>query len=356
MKKTRITMLITNLGTGGAQHMVHEMVKYIDKAAFDVTVLCCRPKNNDPLEALVERECPVIYLGVTGPVTPITLAKVFRAIQKTKPDVVHAHMGGALFGAMWSALFKKRLVITVHTRAETAFRPNIKKQVQRALKAGMTKMVAVSFENARAVKENFGLDNSKCTYVNNGIDLARFTNKAHEGFVLINVAHHDENKNQAALIRCFARLHEKHPDTKLLLLGDGPTHQDLMVQAAELGVANAVTFTGNVPNTQDYYAVSDLYVQCSFVEAMPLSVLEAMAAGLPIVSTHVGGLADVVQDNGILVPAGDEEALYCAIEKIYTQTPEQTQTMCDASGRLVQDYSSESMARAYEKIYEEMQQ
>jgi len=87
---------------------------------------------------------------------------------------------------------------------------------------------------------------------------------------------------------------------------------------------------------------------------MPLSVLEAMAAGLPIVATNVGGLSDVVQDNGILVPAGDEDALYKAIEQIYMQSKEATEKMSQASLRIVQNYSSESMARAYEKIYEEM--
>ena len=156
------------------------------------------------------------------------------------------------------------------------------------------------------------------------------------------------------MIRCFARLHAAHPETRLLLLGDGANHERLKALAAELGVSDAVTFTGNVSNTEDYYAVSDLYVQSSFREAMPLSVLEAMAAGLPIVATRVGGLCDVVRDNGFLVPPGDEDALYAAIQDVYEMDAAQRTAMSQASLELVQGYSSVSMARAYEKIYQEM--
>jgi glycosyltransferase involved in cell wall biosynthesis len=131
-------------------------------------------------------------------------------------------------------------------------------------------MAAVSAENADMVRDYFGLKAEQYTYVNNGIDLQRFGRKEHEGFTLINVARHDDNKNQAMLIRCFARLRKIIPDIKLLLLGDGPTHGSLMQLADELGMAEAVTFTGNVANTEDYYAASDIYVQTSFREAMPL--------------------------------------------------------------------------------------
>lgn len=224
--------------------------------------------------------------------------------------------------------------------------------VRAALRMGKTKLVAVSQENAALVQAYYGQEQS--AWVNNGIDLSRFRKDAHRYFTLINVARQDDNKNQAALIRCFARLHAQYPETRLLLLGDGVNHEKLKALVAELGISDVVTFTGNVTNTEDYYAHSDLYVQCSLQEAMPLSVLEAMAAGLPIVSTHVGGLADVVKDNGILVPAGEEDALYEAILSVYRQTPEKRTAMEQASLRLVQAYSSAGMARAYEKIYDEM--
>lgn len=354
MKKKKLTIILDAFTMGGAEHMVYELAKNVDTNRFDVCVLCYMKPTNSLLEKQAITSFPVIYLDQSGHVTPGMIVRVIRALQKTKPDVVHAHLGGAAFGAIWSLLFRKSLVITVHTKPEKAFTRKIEALVRIALRTGRTKLIAVSKENETMVKDYYGLDNQKCACVNNGIDLERFYRKEHEAFTLINVARQDDNKNQAALIRCFARLHERFPNTRLLLLGDGMNHAALKQQAAVLGVADAAVFTGNVSNTEDYYAVSDLYVQSSFREAMPLSVLEAMAAGLPVVATNVGGLPDVVQENGILVPVGDDDALYGAMEQICLQSKEISDKMSQASIRIVQNYSSEAMARAYQKIYDEV--
>ena len=354
MEKKRLTIMINGFGFGGAQNMVYEQLKNVDTDRYEVSVVSNIPKSTSTLEDQVCALFPVTYLNGGNAVTPKTVFQMVKAIQTTKPDIVHAHLGSVGFAAVWSMLYRKPLVITAHTKPEKAFSPKIEKMVRLALKTKRTKLVAVSEDNAKRLREYFGLDEKLCACVNNGIDLDRFIRKEHDGFTLIHVGRQDENKNQAALIRCFARLHEKESNTKLLLLGDGDQHQKLIALAEQLGIADAVTFTGNVPNTEDYYAISDLYVQCSHREAMPLSVLEAMATGLPIVSTDVGGLSDVVQDNGILVPDNDEEALYQAIEKIYEQSAEETEKMCAASGRIVENYSSKGMSAAYEKIYSEM--
>lgn len=351
MTPIKLTTLLDAFTMGGAEHMIYEHIKNIDTQHFDLNVLCYMQKQNTLLAERVEKQVPVTYLNQGGHITLKTIWRVVRAIQDSKPDIVHAHMGGAAFGAIWSILFGKPLVITIHAKPGEGFNKRIETLVRIALTSKRTKLVAVSAENEQLVKSYYHINSAQCVCVNNGIDIKRFGRKEHEFFTLINVARQDDNKNQAMLLRCFAKFHKSAAETKLLLLGDGPNHENLKDLAKELGICDAVTFTGNVANTEDYYAVSDLYVQTSFREAMPLSVLEAMAAGLPVVSTNVGGLADVVQDNGILVLAGDEEALYQAITKCYQSSPEEKKIMGKASLRIVQDYSAESMAKQYEKIY-----
>lgn len=350
--KKRLVILLGGFAIGGAEHMVYELVKHINRERYNVTVLCYMPKQNTALESQVEKICQVLYLNETGTIKPSAILKALRALRKLRPDVVHAHLGGSGFGAIWAFLTGKHFVVTAHTKPEKAFSSKIEKFVRLALKRENTTLVGVSEENKILLKQYFNVDDHKLCCVNNGVDLGRFRREAHEGFTLINVARQDENKNQAVLLRCFAQLYKQDNTVKLLLLGDGPMHEKLKKQAEEWGLSEAVTFTGNVSNTEDYYAVSDLYVQTSHREAMPLSVLEAMAAGLPIISTDVGGLKDVVQDNGILVPDNNEEALYQAIMKIYSQSPEEAKRMEKASHRIVQAYSSEAMACAYEIIYD----
>lgn len=354
MKKIKLLVILGTFGFGGAEHMVCEMIKNIDCKKYDVNVLCTLSRKDIDLTRNVESVCPVTFLNQDQKIGPRQLAKVMRAISKMKPDIIHAHMGGSGFAAPWSVIHRKPLVITIHTKPEREFSKKIEMLIRAALRFGKTKLVAVSEENLTRVKAYYGVDEHKAKCVNNGIDTNRFTRKKHSAFTLINVARHDENKNQAALIRCFARLHRENANTRLLLLGDGDTHQNLVRLVDELGLSDAVEITGNIPNTEDYYAVSDVYVQCSHVEAMPISVLEAMAAGLPIVATDVGGLRDVVKDNGVLVADNDEEALYQAILSIYKQDEEKNKAMCEESQRIVQDYSSERMAQKYEKIYQEM--
>lgn len=352
MKK--LTILLPTLSMGGAEHMVYELVKKLDTSRFAPLIVCYQRRVDSELARQVEADFPVTYLNQSGKINLMTALHILRSIRRTKPDVVHAHLGGAGFGAIWCALFHKPLVITVHTRPEKAFTKKIEALVRIALHSSNAGIVAVSAENQMLLQEYFHPAPEKCLCVNNGIDLNLFHHKIHESFTLINVARHDDNKNQAMLLRCFAKFHGTAPETKLLLLGDGPNHEKLKDLAKELGVADAVTFTGNVANTEDYYAVSDLYVQCSFREAMPLSVLEAMASGLPIVSTNVGGLSDVVQDNGILVVPGDDEALFQAISQCYHANEEEKSTMSKASLRIVQDYSAEKMAEKYEEIYSDL--
>ena len=122
-------------------------------------------------------------------------------------------------------------------------------------------------------------------------------------------------------------------------------------KCVKLGVDNAVCLPGNVPDAEKYYAIADVYVQTSHREAMPLSILEAMAAGLPIISTDVGGVRDVVNQNGILIADNDIQGLLNAITAIIELDENERVVYSKKSIELVQDYSSKKMANEYYKIY-----
>lgn len=108
---------------------------------------------------------------------------------------------------------------------------------------------------------------------------------------------------------------------------------------------------GEVSNVEDYYAISDVYVQSSHREALPMSILEAMAAGLPIISTDVGGIRDVVKGNGILVEEANDDALYYAMKKIYDSSEKVISEIQKESFLLSESYSSKKMAVSYMNLY-----
>ena len=348
--KKKVLIILPSFAMGGAENMVYELSNHINPRNFDVSVLCYCGKQNTSLEKKAEDRIDVHYADCAGTVTPQKIHTVFREINKIRPDVVHAHMGGVLYAALWTLKNRKPLVVTIHTTPQKAFSNLVEKVLRFRMKFGGCRLVAVSEENKRLADQYFKLK-VPCEFVNNGVDLKRFYHKEHESFTFINVARQDDNKNQKMLIEAFKKVHEIYKDTKLILVGDGPNHEMLQVLCAELGMQDDVLFTGNIANVEDYYAISDVYVQTSQREALPMSILEAMAAGLPIISTNVGGIRDVVKQNGYLIEDGDYDALIEKMTSQHNMTNADRSVLSGQSSILVDGFSAEKMAKKYEDIF-----
>lgn len=350
--KIKLLTILGGLSEGGAQHMAYELIRSLDKSKYECVVLCSGRKVNSALEKKLEKVCQVIYCDHTGRITPKTFLSVMRAISHINPDIIHAHMGSVAFAIPWTRFHKKPLVVTVHTKPEKAFSKKNENQVRRALRRHNFRLIAVSEDNYYKVQEYFNINDEHVSFINNGIDINRYGRQPHEGFAFVNVARQDENKNQAAIVRAFRRIVDDFYIARLYLVGDGPCHNDLIELSKSLGLTDYVHIPGQTANPEEYYAVSDVYVQSSHREAMPLSVLEAMAAGLPIISTDVGGLRDVVKDNGILVPDDDEENLYNAMRTFLQMSGSEFDKMSAVSKKIVEEYSSDKMAERYSTVYQ----
>ena len=347
-----LLLVIHALNIGGGERVVTELVKKIEKEKYSVEVLIIGKRIENALTEIVEKSVPVRYLDISGKVTPRKIVYVMKSIESIAPDIVHSHLGGNIYCLLWALLKSKKLVITAHTIPQKAFHGYTEKLVRIALKLNRLVLVAVSEENYIKMKDYFNIDDRKCKCVNNGIDEDDFKREGHDGFVFINVARQDLNKNQALILRCFAKVYALCPNVKLLLLGDGPTHGDLLQQKQELHLGDEVQILGNVNDPSKYYAISDCYVQASHREALPMSVIEAMAAGLPVISTNVGGLKDVVKSNGYLVEDGAEEDYFRVMLRLLELPKDEYNILSKESKKIVHGvYSSKVMAENYENIY-----
>ena len=348
--RRRLLIIINALSMGGAEQMVYQLVRSLNKE-YQPQILCYGSFQGNALEAKIEKVCPVKYLGIKSRIGIKEYRLVFSAIKELNPDIVHAHQGGVTFALPWCALNKKPLCVTVHSKPEKAFSKANTALIRMMKGALKLKMVAVSKENLPLVKSYYKLKDNLCTFVNNGIDTKHFYKTPHDNFTFINVARQDQNKNQAGILKAFSDIHKAHNSARLILVGDGPCHESLKESASELGVSDAVKFTGLVSDAAEYYAASDVYLQYSFREGLPLSVLEAMASGLPIISTNVGGLKDVVNKNGVLITAGNDDELISVMRKMITASSDELAAMSEISKELVLEYSAESMAEKYKDIY-----
>ena len=175
----------------------------------------------------------------------------------------------------------------------------------------------------RLATEVWRLPRGHVHYVPNGIDLARFAvpRRANDVPVIGTVAALRPEKNLGRLIRAFAAVRAQRP-CRLVIAGGGPERAGLEALAAELGVAADVTFPGHVADTPALYAGFDVFALSSDTEQMPLSVLEAMAAGLPVASTDVGDVrAMLAPENGAQVVAQDEALLAAALAALLEDIP-----------------------------------
>ncbi len=355
MKK--ILIIVGALSVGGAENMIYELTKNINRDLFDVSILCYLGKRMSSIEEKIEKSTNIIYMNETGKAGVKSLSSVFRVINSINPDIIHAHLGGMVYAIPWAFIHpRKALMITAHTRADKAFKKKVEWLLRMMLKyqKDRTMIVAVSEENNIAIKKYFSVNDEVCRCINNGIAIDKFYREEHSCFTFINVAQHDQNKNQIAIIRAVEKILKTGRKVSLLLVGDGPCHNNLKSEVRRLGLSNSVIFTGQVSDPEKYYAQADVYAQTSFQEALPLSVLEAMAAGLPIIATNVGGLRDVVDKNGILIPAGDDEALVSAMIKIMDASASEYEIMAENSKSMVKNYSSVRMAEQYEQAYDKL--
>lgn len=354
MAPKKLLIIVNALGIGGAEQMIYELVKFINRDQYCPEILCYGKRQGNFLESKIAEICNVRYIGLTGKINVTFMRKVISVITEINPDVIHAHQGGVTFAIPWCAIRRKPLCLTVHSKPQQAFSSLNNCMIYMFKHILNMKIVAVSNENLTLVKKYYKLSDKKSECVNNGVDLERFYKIPHNGFVFINVARQDKNKNQIAIIRAIHRMIKSGKNVHLILVGDGPCHDDLKAEVSELGISEYVFFAGQVSDPTEYYAKSDVYVQTSFREALPLSVLEAMASELPIIVTRVGGLSDIVDQNGILIEAGNDDELFSAMNRIADVSEIEYQVMASNSKKIVENYSSARMAEQYEHVYDKL--
>jgi glycosyltransferase involved in cell wall biosynthesis len=210
----------------------------------------------------------------------------------------------------------------------------------------------------------------QCKVIANCIPTATYGNprlsrgqwRAQEGFreddfLFVCVARFARQKNHALLVKAFAQGPASRPNARLILVGDGVLRGELETQVTSLGLAGRVRFLGLRSDIPELLGASDVFVLSSDFEGNPLSVLEAMAAGLPIVSTAVGGVPSLLENgtSGLLVQHGDAAGLSSAMESLLADRKLRQAMGAAAARRGRESFDVANMVHAYEEVYESLQ-
>lgn len=365
MRKIRVLHMIPEFGAGGAERLVVDLMDTADRKSFDVFACSLYPESGRIFEKqLREKGLNVFYMDKKiGPDFSI-LSKLYVLYRNVKPDVVHTHrylLRYCLPAALLAGVPVK--VHTVHNIAKKEVDAPGRLLNRAAFRYFGVTPVGISDAITRTVKEEYGLET--VPQICNGVrtrgyefsaEKRRMTRKAldtEDSFTCIHVGRFSEQKNHALLIRAFSRALGRMPNMTLLLVGDGELKGKAEVLVKELGVQQRVRMLGIREDIASLLFASDLFIFSSDWEGLPLTVIEAMAAKLPVVSTRVGGVPDLVEDgrSGYLVEKGDERGLAEAIMRV-AEDPNGAKGMGEEACKVAQDRFDISRTTAeYEGLY-----
>ena len=313
--------------------------------------------------ALRAEGIPVWSLGKHRGPDLTVMARLRRLVLALRPDMVHTHLSALRYvvPAMTGIDSEARILHTIHRVAERDAEFGLR-WLQRWCLRRSNAVVAVSDEVARSCERVYG--QSQVAVIPNGIpdacnharisrmDIRRSLGIDAQSFVFCCVARLRTIKNHATLLAAFAASNRTH-SAHLLLVGDGELRNSLESLTSQLRITEQTHFLGERDDVPALLAASDAFVLSSLSEGTPLSVLEAMMAGLPIIATSVGGLPELVRNQieGLLVPPANTDALRDAMIRMISD-PESRRAMSQkARERALSRYDVTSMTQLYLNAY-----
>lgn len=360
-----ILYVVLSLAPGGAERCVIELAGRL-RDRFRATICCLDERGAWASEA--ERlGIEVVALGRRPGFHPGLSRQLARVARETNTRILHCHQYSPfVYGALARLIDPRlRVIFTEHGRLSDAS-PSKKRRIANMVLGRLASGCYAVSEDLKRFLIAEGFAEARLHVVLNGIEpgespslSARAVSRQALGvganrLIIGTVARLDPVKNLTMLIRAFGRMRGRCPSSTLAIVGDGQERGLLEAEANRLGLSESVHFIGHRSDARALLAGMDLFVNCSVTEGVSLTLLEAMAAGVPVVATGVGGNPEVVshQQTGWLVPAGDDDALARALIEL-SESPNTRRQLADAAREDVERrFSIARVADTYAAIYQ----
>jgi glycosyltransferase involved in cell wall biosynthesis len=362
----RVLWLTKGLGRGGAEQLLVNSLPLVDRARFNISVAYVLPWKDALVGELERRDATVFGLGSKGAADVRWAYRLRRLVADQRIDLVHTHSPSI---AAIARVVVPRRVRFVHTEHNMWSRYRSVTRWANALTYPRNAAVlAVSNAVAESIRVPTWVarEPPEVSVVYQGADRAavyrgpearsdarRALAIAPDDLVVGTVGNFTAKKDQATLLAAVASLTREHDRLRLVLVGTGPLEDELRRRARELGVEERVMFTGMRDDVLALLPAFDVFTLSSRYEGLPISLLEAMASGLPCVVTRVGGIPEVVTDGheGLLAAPGDSAALAAALDELLLDLSLRAQMGARAAERAT-EFDLRSAVERTERIYE----
>lgn len=360
-KDMRVLHLISSGGLFGAEKVMLNLAEQHNNQGIPSWVMNIRNTHNPREElalAAIGRGVPSDAVVSKGRFDPKTIDLLCAFIKKNRITLLHSHNYKAnLIGAMAARKAGIPVVATLHGYINHGLKLKFYEAVDRFNLHKFNKVVFVD----ESLKKWFRPDSIKATVINNGVSSNGFVSYDarlidNKKITIGTVGRLSIEKGQRYLIEAFAVIAREYPKACLLIVGSGELLSQLQGLSRRLGFESQVRFEGFRSDVERFYRQMDIYVLPSLLEHFPLSVLEAMSFGKPIIATNVGGVPEIVKDGetGILINSGSAEQIAKALNALIIDKEMCNRLGAQAQKLVKEQYSIEKMAEAYIKVYRDV--
>jgi glycosyltransferase involved in cell wall biosynthesis len=364
--RIKVMLLAVGLGVGGTETHLLELASGIDRSKFDV-VVCSLKSGGCLVEELLHRGVRVVNLAGAGKFDVRVLFRFWKLIRQERPDVVQSFLFWANLSARLVRRLSKRVRVVCSYHDEIVSEGRLVRIIDRLTFRWSDGVVCCSDAVRRSVSACLGAPAARQTIIPFGIDVGRFAASDRatreelglrvDGPIVGTVCRLVEpKKGLSVLLQSVALLKGRSGDSEcqLLIVGEGPARASLEALSEELGLANRVRFAGARRDIPRILPLLDVFVLPSFYEGFGIAILEAMAAGKPVVATTVGGVPEFVAagETGLLVEPGNPAAIAEAIACLLGDREQARQMGLRGRTRVAQQFQMTTVVRQHEQIYQ----
>jgi glycosyltransferase involved in cell wall biosynthesis len=351
-----VAVFLTGFHPGGTERQMIELIRRLDRSRFAVHVACFE-RSGAWLPA-VDECAPVTAFPIQGFARPATLARAAAFARWCRAKRIAVLQTCDLYANTFALPMAIVAGVPVRIGSRRELNPD-KTAGQIALQRHAYRCAHAIVANSRAAARQLdseGIPVDVVRVIANGVSLERFNARSFAGRpvrTILTVANLRKEKAHEVLLAAAAQLRSAHPQVHFLIVGDGPRAPELHRLAATLGVQTQVTFLGHREDVPALLARADAFVLPSRSEAFPNGAIEAMAAGLPVIASRVGGLLELIEDGktGLLVAPDDPAALARAVESLIVSPARAESLGAAAREEVARHYSFDRMVREFEDLY-----
>jgi len=364
VRKIKVLQLIEALEIGGMERIIGVITCGLDRKKYNVEIWCIA-KGGEIADELKDKGVKVRILNIFTYHNPFNILKLTFLLKKSKPDIVHTH--GYFASTIGRIAAKLAGVPIIISHMHSTYWEYRKKHIlmERFLNIFTHKIICCSKAVEEFVKSYERIKPSKTVVIYNGINEDRFSQPKNissiKALFKINlsdpvvgtIASLTPHKGHKYLLEAAVKVLDTFPNSKFLIVGEGALRKELEQKVYNLNITSNIIFTGRRKEVANLLSIMDVVVLPSCIrEGMPMSIIEAMAAGKPVVATNIGGIPEVVKDRetGLLVEPKSSSSLASAITRLL-RDKEYATSLGETGKKHAEKFSSSIMAEKIEEIY-----